>query len=251
MHIARLLRPFAAVGTLFAGVVLTSLAHANLINPRFNTGDLTGWEVYDVCYGGKTDCGQIDAQVITPDTWGTRTPFDSSALRLTVGTSERGYTDARLPIMGGGGVRNRTLELAESRGRLDVSVDIAICDWLSPSEPCDYSDNQDVGYVRLIVGGRVLDAWSADFLGSTERMTTLSGSIDTGGLEEDELYVALEAVRRFNMTDRPSGIATVQWFDNLILSGPATLIRRMPEPSGVALLLLGALTLAFGASRRV
>jgi hypothetical protein len=217
-------------------LVLACLFHANpacaiLINPGFETGDLTGWDVFDTCQR-DLDCGVVNASVIGPlDPFSPPSPFTTNALVLEVGTTNS-------PLAGGGGVR--TTGATERTGGLDISVDVAA--------NCYFNcGNLDGGTVRLFFNGLELDNWSFGEIGSDFERTTLQGSVNVTAFDEWE--ISLVATRIFPSTSGQS-FHVLQWFDSVELSGPATRVPSVPEPDTLGLLGAGLLGLGFMRRRR-
>lgn len=225
-------------GRAFCTSVLLALActfHANavasiLINPGFETGDLTGWDVFDTCQR-DLGCGVVEARVLGPDEPPPPSPFTTYSLVLQVGTTLS-------PAAGGGGVR--TTGATERTGRLDISVDVAANCYIN-------CGNLDGGTVRLFFGDLELDNWSFGEIADEFERTTLRGSVNVTAFEEWE--ISLVATRIFPSTADTSR-RVFQWFDGVELSGPATQVGGVPEPGTLGLLGIGVAGLALARLRR-
>jgi hypothetical protein len=186
-------------------------ARAGLINGDFETGDLTGWTVFDTTHGG-TNLADVTL-------FDTAVPGNlSDAARFQVG-----QTSGTIGIGGspeGAGIF-QTITL--NSGTLNISVNVA---------ESASSTNGDGGTFELLLNNVVVASAAFGIVGpGTERTTlTYSGTVNAGSN-----IIAVDARRNFGNAapNEPD-----QYFDNVAISGTA-----VPEPSTAAIALTGAAAL--------
>lgn len=208
-----------ALGLAIALVVSPSLAEAvSLINGDFETGDLTGWTTFTTTNG---TLGSGFPQVVLFDTANTGTPSNSAA--FNVGSFIFGNP------AGGGILQNVNL----FNGDLSVSADIAVlADFLI--------GNADGGLFELLLNGVVVDSHNFGFVATG--ITEFNVLADISGVTAGSYEIAVRITRETGSTINAT---LIQYIDNVVISGSAT----VPEPASAALALL-ALGVVGSAVRR-
>ena len=213
---------FTAVAVFFVGLMAASIAHATpiwtLVNPDFETGDLTGWTVTPTT-GGGTDVQ--DVVLFDVDQIGGVT----NAARFNVG---RTVVTSPSPT---GIILSQMFEVATA-GLYGFSVDVAGHGALGA--------NMDGGQFQLLIDGISLDSFAAGFVDSGQvKSATLAGGINLGlGMHT----FAISILRDFNF----SGAMSRQYVDDAVVLAPA----YVPEPTTLLLLATGLAALAVNRRRR-
>lgn len=197
---------------------------AQLINGNFETGDLTGWTLFNTV-GSNTPYGlerggTALAQAVSFDTVGTGVP--SYGAEFEVGETAG--------VVGGGGLGQGAgiyQYVPLNAGQLNISVDIAAT---SPG------NNADAGTFELLLDGNLIasDALNSISVSQTFRSTlSYSGTVAAGTHQ-----IAIDMRRGYGMG---YGNTPYQFLDNVVLTGTA-----VPEPAETLFLFLGLAMIAVG-----
>jgi len=173
-------------------------SEAQLINGTFESGDLTGWTVFN-----DTNGTAGGAKVVLFDTAGTGTP--SLSAQFEVG-STIGYVYGSL---GHGGGISQFAHL--KAGQLNISVDIAAYNPIP-------NLNADAGNFVLIVDGTNVLTNGFGSIGGyqTNRSTLNYGKTVAAGAHE----IAIDMWRNYTM-GTGNGASPFQYLDNIVLTGSA------------------------------
>jgi hypothetical protein len=201
---------------------------AQLVNGNFETGDLTGWTLFNTAGSntpyGVAQGGTAVAQVVQFDTAGTGVP--SYGAEFEVGETAG--------VVGGGGLGQGAgiyQYVPLDAGQLNISVDIAAT---SPG------NNADAGTFELLLDGNLVasDALNGISVSQTLRSTlSYSGTVAAGTHQ-----IAIDMRRGYGMG---YGNTPYQFLDNVVLTGMA-----VPEPAKTLFLSLGLAAFALGIRRR-
>ena len=180
------------------GFAISPLQAGLLVNPDFETGDLTGWTYFTTNGGDVNPPNVISFQ--TNVTTSLAAHFDVSKI-------------SSFYSFGGGGIYQ---DVVLGNGTVNLGVD-----WASTSTV----GNADGGLFQLLLDGNVIDSFDVGAITTTPVRGTLSGSaIVTAGTHQ----VSVQITRSFTFTN-----TSAQYLDNFSISGDAT--TASPEPSTMVL----------------
>ena len=197
---------------------------AQLVNGNFETGDLTGWTLFNTVglntSHGVERGGTALAQAVPFDTAGTGVP--SYGAEFEVGETAG--------IVGGGGLGQGAgiyQYVPLDAGQLNISVNIAAT---SPG------NNADAGTFELLLDGNLV---ARDAFGSLDVWQILRSTLSySGTVAAGTHHIAIDMRRGYGLG---YGNTPDQFLDNVVLSGSA-----VPEPAETLFLVLGLATLAVG-----
>jgi hypothetical protein len=188
----------------------SGVAEAQLMNGNFETGDLTGWTVFD-----DTNGSAGNPTVVFADTSGTGVP--SYSAQFQVGETKL-YPDFGLGA-GGGIFQNVTL----GAGQLTICLEIAAATTVFPFTP-----NGDGGTFQLLLDDVVVDSHAFGSIGSyytsvTNRYKWSYSRVITAGNHK----IAIDIRRGGNASDS----TPYQYLDNisLIVTNPPPPKLRPPS----------------------
>jgi hypothetical protein len=198
-------------------------AQSQLVNGNFETGDFTGWVLFNTPNGSLGD-----AQVVQFDTAGTGTPSFSAQFEV-------GLTGGYAPQQGGGILQYVTL----GSGQLTINLGIAA---LNVGVV-----NADGGTFELLLDGTVVDSYAFGEIGiagpfGSLPQTNYSTLSYSGTVEAGTHEIAIEMDR--DWLNR-AGDTPYQYLDNVVLEGSA-----IPEPSAIVLATIGLAAVAVRTRRR-
>ncbi len=203
-------------------------SRAQLVNGNFETGDLTGWTLFNTVGSntpyGVGQGGTAVAQTVQFDTAGTGAPSYSAEFEV-------GETAG---IVGGGGLGQGAgiyQYVSLDAGQLNISVDVAAT---SPG------NNADAGTFELLLDGNLVanDAFGGISVSQILRSTlSYSGTVAAGTHQ-----IAIDMRRGYGIG---SGNTPYQFLDNVVLTGTA-----VPEPGATLFMPLGLAMLAVGIRRQ-
>ncbi len=208
--------------------VVAGTTQAQLVNGNFETGDLTGWTLFNTVGSntphGVERGGTAVAQAVQFDTAGTGVP--SYGAEFEVGETAG--------VVGGGGLGQGAgiyQYVSLDAGQLDISVDIAAT---SPG------DNADAGTFELLLDGSPV---ARDALGGISVSQILRSTLSySGTVAAGTHQIAIDMRRGYGMG---YGNTPCQFLDNIVLTGTA-----VPEPAATLFLSLIPAVLAVGIQRR-
>ncbi len=197
-------------------LVVPGVTQAQLINGDFETGDFTGWTLFNDPNGGVGG-----AQVTLFDTAGTGVPSHSA--QFEVGETSGGIGGGGLGR--GGGILQ---DVVLNAGQLTIVLKIAV--------QSTAGNNADAGTFELLLDGTVVNSHGFGFINPFQTERSSLGFIGTVTAGTHEIAVDMRRGYGIGAGDTP-----YQYLDNIELRGSA-----VPEPSTALLLSFGLAALALG-----